>query len=152
MKWKYCIKDAYWISEDNDTALKYEKELISKHNERKWPLYKIKNDPRITKIWKFIEKYSIDEIPQFINIILWSMSLVWPRPHQSREVNKYSLEEKRLITIKPWLTWMAQVNWREKNNFKKEAKLDIFYIENWSFLLDLKIIIKTFWVIIKRMK
>jgi lipopolysaccharide/colanic/teichoic acid biosynthesis glycosyltransferase len=83
-------------------------------------------------------------------LILWNMSLVWPRPHQPREVNKYSLEEKRLLTIKPWITWMAQVNWREKNDFKKESELDIFYIENWSMLLDLKIILKTFSVIFLR--
>ena len=152
MKWEYCIKDAYWITEDKDSALKYEELLIKKQNGRKWALYKIKNDPRKTKIWNFIEKYSIDEIPNLLNVILWNMSLVWPRPHQAREVKRYSLEEKRLLTIKPWITWMAQVNWREKNDFKKEAKLDIFYIENWSFLLDFKIILKTFSVIIKRMK
>ena len=152
MKWKFCVKDAYWIKEDKDIALKYEKILIKKQNSRNWALYKIKNDPRKTKIWNFIEKYSIDEIPNLFNVILWNMSLVWPRPHQAREVNKYSLEEKRLLTIKPWVTWMAQVNWREKNDFKKEAKLDVFYIENWSFLLDLKIILKTFSVVVKRMK
>jgi lipopolysaccharide/colanic/teichoic acid biosynthesis glycosyltransferase len=78
------------------------------------------------------------------------MSLVWPRPHQPREVDKYSLEQKRLLTIKPWITWMAQVNWRDTNDFKKESSLDIFYIENWNMLLDLKIILKTFSVIFKR--
>lgn len=150
LKWKYCIKDSYWISEDKDEALKYEKELIKKNSTRNGPLYKIKNDPRKTKIWNFIEKYSIDELPQLINVVLWNMSLVWPRPHQPREVNNYNLEEKRLFTIKPWITWMAQVNGREKNSFKDEAKLDIFYIENWSFLLDLKIILKTLSVLTKR--
>ncbi len=152
MKWKYCVKDAYWIWENNDNALKYEQELIKKQSSRNWPLYKIKNDPRKTKIWSFIEKYSLDEIPQFFNIFLWNMSLVGPRPHQPREVEKYELEEKRLLTIKPGLTWMAQVNGRENNDFKKETRLDIFYIENWSVLLDFKIILKTFWVIIERIK
>ena len=150
MKWKYCVKDAYNINNKNDTALKYEKELIEKNSTRNWPLYKIKDDPRRTKIWKLIEKYSIDELPQFFNLILWNMSLVWPRPHQPREVEKYSLNEKRLLTIKPGITWMAQVNWRENNDFKKEASLDIFYIENWSILLDLKIILKTFSVVFWR--
>jgi len=71
------------------------------------------------------------------------MSLVGPRPHQPREVKKYQLEEKRLLTVKPGITGMAQVNGRENNNFGKEAKLDIFYIENWSMLLDMKILFKT---------
>jgi lipopolysaccharide/colanic/teichoic acid biosynthesis glycosyltransferase len=150
MKWQFCIKDAYWKKPKDDKALKFEKELIEKNSTRNWPLYKIKDDPRKTKIWHFIEKYSIDEFPQFFNLILWNMSLVWPRPHQPREVDKYSLEEKRLLTIKPWITWMAQVNWRDTNDFKKESELDIFYIENWNSLLDLKIILKTFSVIFSR--
>jgi len=152
MKWKYCVKDAYWIGKDNDDALKYEQELIKKQSSRNWPLYKITNDPRKTKIGSFIEKYSLDEIPQFFNIFMWNMSLVGPRPHQPREVEKYELAEKRLLTIKPGLTWMAQVNGREQNDFKTETRLDVFYIENWSILLDFKIILKTFWVIIERIK
>lgn len=148
MKWEYCTKDAYWVCDEK--ALEYEKKLIEKNSTRDWPLYKIENDPRKTKIGNFIEKYSIDEIPQFFNLIVWNMSLVWPRPHQPREVEKYSIDQKRLFTIKPWITWMAQVNGREKLDFKKEAELDIFYIENWSAILDLKIIFKTFSVIFSR--
>lgn len=150
LKWEYCIKESYWINHEEDDALKYEKELIKEKSTRNWPLYKIKDDPRKTKIWTFIEKYSIDELPQFFNVFIWNMSLVWPRPHQPREVEKYSIHQRRLLTIKPWITWMAQVNWREKNNFETEAKLDTFYIENWSFILDLKIILKTFNTIAKR--
>lgn len=150
IKWKYCIKEAYNIDAKNDKALKYEEELIKNNSTRNWPLYKIKNDPRKTKIWEFIEKYSLDELPQFFNLILWNMSLVWPRPHQPREVEKYSLEEKRVLTIKPWITWMAQVNGRETNDFKKETELDIFYIENWNILLDFKIVLKTFSVVLTR--
>jgi len=150
LKWKYCIKDSYWINTKDDNALKYEKELIKKSSTRNWPLYKIKNDPRKTQIWNFIEKYSIDELPQFFNVLIWNMSLVWPRPHQPREVEKYEKHQKILLTIKPWVTWMAQVNWREKNNFVKEANLDIFYIENRNVLLDFKILFKTFWTIFKR--
>jgi lipopolysaccharide/colanic/teichoic acid biosynthesis glycosyltransferase len=97
-----------------------------------------------------IEKYSIDEIPQFFNVLKGEMSLVGPRPHQPREVKKYEQYQKRLLTIKPGITGMAQVNGREANNFVKEAKLDIFYIENWSFLLDIKILLKTFGTIITR--
>lgn len=148
MKWEYCIKDAY--NKEDDKAIEFEEKLIKESSTRKWPLYKIKNDPRKTKVWNYIEKYSLDEIAQFFNLILWNMSLVWPRPHQPREVKKYDLKQKRLLTIKPWITWMAQVNGREENDFDKEASLDIFYIENWSMLLDLKIIMKTFSVIFSR--
>ncbi len=150
LKWKYCIKDSYWISEELDDALEHEKKLIQEKSTRNWPLYKIKDDPRKTKIWNFIEKYSLDELPQFFNVFIWNMSLVWPRPHQPREVNNYELYQKRLLTIKPGMSWMAQVNWREKNNFVKEAKLDIFYIENWNILLDLKILFKTLPVLFSR--
>jgi len=150
LKWEYCIKECYWIDEKNDNALKYEKELIKDKSFRKGPLYKIKDDPRKTKIWNFIEKYSIDEIPQFLNVIIWNMSIIWPRPHQPREVAKYKIKQKRLLTIKPWITWMAQVNWREKNTFDDETALDIFYIENWNIILDLKILLKTIWIIIHR--
>ena len=151
MKWEYCTKESYDISKkEKEKALEFEKDLIKKQSTRKWPLYKIKDDPRKTKIWTFIEKYSIDELPQFFNVLIWNMSLVWPRPHQPREVEKYLIHHKRLLTIKPWITGMAQVNWREENNFEDEAKLDTFYIENWSILLDLKIITKTFGSVIKR--
>lgn len=150
IKWKYCIKDSYWIEAKNDEALKFEQELIKNLSTRDWPLYKIKDDPRKTRIWRFIEKYSIDELPQLFNVFLWSMSMVWPRPHQPREVEKYELHQKRVLTIKPWITGLAQVNWRDNNTFENEVKLDIFYIENWSFLLDLKIFLKTFAIIINR--
>ena len=150
LKWKYCIKECYWIDEDQDDALKYENDLIKQKSTRTGPLYKIKNDPRKTKVWNIIEKYSIDELPQFFNVLIWNMSLIWPRPHQPREVKKYKIHQKRLLTIKPWVSWMAQVNWRDKNNFEQETKLDIFYIENWNFLLDVKILFKTIPIIFNR--
>lgn len=151
IKWKYCIKESYGITESEDKAIKYEKKLIQENNSRTdGPLYKIKDDPRKTRIGYFLEKYSLDEFPQFFNVFLWEMSIVWPRPHQPREVKKYKKHHKRLLTIKPGITGMAQVNGREQNNFEKEAKLDIFYIENWSFLLDLKIMLKTFSIILNR--
>ena len=78
------------------------------------------------------------------------MSIVGPRPHQPREVEQYQKHQRRLLTIKPGISGMAQVNGREQNNFEKEAKLDIFYIENWSVLLDSKIIAKTLTIIFSR--
>lgn len=92
----------------------------------------------------------MDEIPQFWNVIRGDMSIVGPRPHQPREVSKYQVYQNRLLTIKPGITGMAQVNGREENNFEKEAELDIFYIENWSFLLDIKIMFKTLSIILTR--
>lgn len=150
LKWKYCIKDSYWIDNKDDEALKFEQKLIKEKSIRHWPLYKIKDDPRKTRIWKFIEKYSIDELPQLFNVLIWNMSLVWPRPHQPREVEKYELHQRMVLTIKPWITGLAQVNGRENNKFEDEINLDIFYIENWSFLLDLKIFLKTFTIILDR--
>ncbi len=150
MKWKYCIKECYWIDKEEDEAYLYEQELIKTQSTRTWPLYKIKDDPRKTHIWNFIEKYSIDELPQLFNVFLGNMSLIWPRPHQPREVEKYETYQKRVLNIKPWITGLAQVNWREKNTFEDEVKLDIFYMENWSLLIDFKILVKTIWVVLKR--
>lgn len=150
LQWKYCTKESYGSSNEDDPAIIYEKELIASQNSRSGPLYKIKNDPRKTRIGAFLEKYSLDEIPQFWNVIRGDMSIVGPRPHQPREVSKYQVYQNRLLTIKPGITGMAQVNGREENNFEKEAELDIFYIENWSFLLDIKIMFKTLSIILTR--
>lgn len=150
LKWKYCIKESYGVDNSQDDALAFEKKLIAEKSSRHGPLYKIKDDPRKTKIWNFIEKYSIDELPQLLNVFLWNMSLVGPRPHQPREVDNYLLHQKRVLTIKPGITGLAQVNGREKNTFEDEVNLDIFYIENWNFLLDVKIFLKTFWIILNR--
>ena len=150
LKWKHCIKESYGVKNIDDPAINFEQQLIQKQNSRTWPLYKIKKDPRKTRVWDFLERNSLDEIPQFINVFLWDMSIVWPRPHQPREVAHYEQYQKQLLTIKPWITGMAQVNGREQNNFVKEAELDIFYIENWDFLLDLKIMLKTCAIIFSR--
>jgi lipopolysaccharide/colanic/teichoic acid biosynthesis glycosyltransferase len=150
MYWKYCIKDAYWLNADEDIALKYEESLKKENDTRDGPLYKIKNDPRKTKVGTFIERLSLDELPQLINVLRWDMSLVWPRPHQPREVNLYDEEDTQVLNIKPWITGMAQVYGREKNSFKEEVSLDKKYIEQYSFWLDLAILIRTFFVVITR--
>ncbi|MDD2566273.1 MAG: exopolysaccharide biosynthesis polyprenyl glycosylphosphotransferase [Candidatus Gracilibacteria bacterium] len=148
MKREYCVKDAYGVKPEEDSALKFEKELIKEKSERSGPLYKILNDPRKTKIGTFIEKYSIDELPQLFNVFMGDMSLVGPRPHQPREVELYKDYQKRVLTLKPGITGMAQTHGRHKNSFDDEVRLDIFYIENWSFLLDLKIMLKTIKVVL----
>ncbi len=150
LKWEYCIKESYGTQNELDPAIEYEKELIAKQSSRSGPLYKIQKDPRKTNIGSFLEKYSLDELPQFFNVIRGDMSIIGPRPHQPREVELYELYQQRLLTVKPGITGMAQVNGREQNDFSQEAELDIFYIENWSFLLDLKIMFKTCAIIFSR--
>jgi len=134
--------------EQKAKALEMEKELIAKQNTRQGALYKIKDDPRVTKVGKFIRKYSIDELPQFFNVLIGQMSIVGPRPHQPREVENYKLEQLRTLDIKPGVTGLAQVSGRSDLSFDEEAKLDIHYIENWSLWLDIQVIVKTPWVIL----
>ena len=149
MKWEYCVTNENRNIKD---ALEYEKELIEKQSLRHGPLYKIKNDPRKTRVGSFIEKYSIDELPQFFNVLKGDMSLVGPRPHQKREVEKYNEYHRRLLTIKPGVTGMAQISGRSDLQFEDEYKLDVYYIENWSLWLDIQICLKTVLVLFKRRK
>lgn len=117
---------------------------IMKYNERAdGPLFKMKDDPRITSFGRFLRRTSLDELPQLFNVLRGEMSLVGPRPHEPEEVDKYKRGYKRLLSIKPGITGMAQVSGRSDLPFDEEAKLDIFYIENWSILLDLIILLKT---------
>ncbi len=151
-KFRY-FKNEFCISKSNPNlkdALEYEKKLIETQSVRKGPLYKIKCDPRKTSVGRFIEKYSIDELPQFFNVLFGSMSLVGPRPHQHREVEKYMDYHRRLLTIKPGVTGMAQVSGRSDLDFEDEYKLDLYYIENWSLLLDIQICLKTIGVLFRR--
>ena len=147
MKWEYCVTSENGNVKD---ALEYEKELIEKQSLRQGPLYKIKNDPRKTKVGAFIEKYSIDELPQLFNVLKGDMSLAGPRPHQEREVEKYNEYHRRLLTIKPGISGMAQISGRSDLQFENEYKLDVFYIENWSLWLDIQICLKTIFVIFKK--
>ncbi len=149
MQWKYCVSKQ---NPDFERALAFEKDLIIKHSVRKGPLYKIKDDPRKTRVGAFIEKYSLDELPQFFNVLMGSMSLVGPRPHQKREVEKYREYHRRLLTIKPGITGMAQISGRSDLPFEDEYRLDVYYIENWSLWLDILISFKTVGAMIRRRK
>lgn len=148
-KWEFCTDPN---TPEGKKALEYEKELIKKLSIKKGPLYKIKNDPRKTRVGTFLEKYSIDELPQFFNVLFGDMSLVGPRPHQEREVAKYNEYHRRLLTIKPGITGMAQVSGRSDLEFEDEYKLDVFYIENWSLKQDIQICLKTVLVLFKKRK
>jgi lipopolysaccharide/colanic/teichoic acid biosynthesis glycosyltransferase len=102
------------------------------------------------RIGRVIERYSLDELPQLFNVLFGSMSIVWPRPHQPREVEKYDEWHRQVLTIKPWITGMGQVYARESTEFDREVELDTYYIENWSILLDLKLIFGTLRVLFLR--
>jgi exopolysaccharide biosynthesis polyprenyl glycosylphosphotransferase len=149
LQWRWCIdkKNPHF-----EAALKYEKELIAERSVRQGPLYKIKDDPRKTKVGAFIERYSLDELPQFWNVLRGDMTLVGPRPHQAREVEKYQEYHRRLLTIKPGITGMAQISGRSDLDFEDEYRLDAFYIENWSLWLDIVICLKTAGALLRRRK
>jgi exopolysaccharide biosynthesis polyprenyl glycosylphosphotransferase len=138
-KYRSMVKDAH--------KLRYDKEFISKHNikdtRKGSPLSKFEKDPRITPYGRFMRAASIDEIPQFYNVLLGNMSLVGPRPHLPEEVDKYQPGQLKVLTIKPGITGMAQVSGRADLDFNDEVTLDIFYIENWTPWLDLAILVKT---------
>jgi exopolysaccharide biosynthesis polyprenyl glycosylphosphotransferase len=149
MKWDLSI---HKNNPNLEKALEYEKQLIKEKSVREGPLYKIKNDPRKTRVGRIIERFSIDELPQLFNALKGDMSLVGPRPHQEREVEKYREYHRRLLTIKPGITGMAQVAGRSDLDFEDEYKMDVYYIENWSLWLDIQILMKTIEVLFRRRK
>jgi exopolysaccharide biosynthesis polyprenyl glycosylphosphotransferase len=112
-------------------------------------LFKIRNDPRITRVGRFIRKYSLDELPQLWNIIAGQMSLVGPRPPLPAEVQNYESHMHRRLYIKPGLTGMWQVNGRSDLTWEESVRLDLYYVENWSLAGDLMIIWRTFKIIIR---
>lgn len=118
-------------------------ELADRNLRDDGPMVKIKDDPRVTKVGKFIRRFSIDELPEFFLVFIGSMSLVGPRPHLPEEVAKYERHHKKVLTIKPGITGLAQVSGRSDISFEDEVKLDTYYIENWSILKDLVILLKT---------
>ncbi|NLG18572.1 MAG: sugar transferase [Fibrobacter sp.] len=131
-------------------AEKQKKEL-EKLNECDGAIFKMKDDPRITRIGKIMRKLSLDELPQFINVIKGEMSLVGTRPPTPDEVGKYQKWHHRRISIRPGITGLWQVSGRNKiSNFDEIVKLDLKYIDNWSIWFDIKIIIKTVLVLLKR--
>jgi len=126
------------------------KELLDK-NELAGAVFKMKDDPRITRVGKFMRKFSFDELPQFINVFKGEMSLVGTRPPTPDEVCQYQKWHHRRISIRPGLTGLWQVSGRNRiSNFDEIVKLDLDYIDSWSIWLDVKIIFKTIFVIFQR--
>lgn len=125
------------------------KKNLAALNEADGPAFKIKDDPRVTKIGKFLRKTSLDELPQFINVVLGNMSIVGPRPPLISEVEQYEAHQLRRLSMKPGITCTWQVWGRHNVSFEEWIQMDLEYIDNWSIRLDAKIIIATFGIILK---
>lgn len=123
------------------------KEKLADKNERIGPMFKIKNDPRITSMGKFIRRTSIDELPQLVNILKGDMSIVGPRPSLPKEVEKFEGWMMKRLEVKPGLTCYWQVSGRNGINFAEWMKLDVKYVEERNIILDAKLIFKTFFVL-----
>ena len=117
-------------------------------NEAKPPLFKVKNDPRVTRIGKVLRGTSLDELPQLINVIRGEMSVVGPRPRLPHEFDVNDPAVARRLSVKPGLAGLWQVSGRAKLDYDEALALDLQYIDNWSFWLDLKLIARTFWVVL----
>ena len=116
---------------------------LTAQNEMEGPVFKIKDDPRISLFGKFLRKFSIDELPQLLNVFLGQMSLVGPRPPIYREVRRYHPWQRRRLSMRPGLTCLWQISGRNKINFDDWMRMDLEYIDNWSLWLDFKILVKT---------
>lgn len=138
-KFRSMINDAHYLKKD-----------LMRYNERKdGPLFKMKNDPRVTGIGRFLRRTRLDELPQLFNVLKGDISLVGPRPHEPEEISRYEKRHKKLLTLKAGVTGMAQISGSSDLPFEEEVKLDIYYIENWSLFLDIKILFKTLAVLFK---
>ena len=123
------------------------KEKLANQNEMSGPMFKMKDDPRVTKVGKFIRKTSLDELPQLWNVLKGDMSLVGPRPSLPKEVNQFEKWMYKRLTVKPGLTCYWQVSGRNNIDFEDWMKLDISYVEDRNLWIDIKLIFKTFFVL-----
>ena len=124
-------------------------EQLQQNNVMSGPVFKMENDPRITPVGRFLRKLSIDEIPQFWNVLKGDMSLIGPRPPIPKEVEDYKGWQRRRLSMRPGITGLWQVSGRSDiTDFEKLAALDLKYIDNWSPVLDTKIFFKTIWVVL----
>lgn len=123
--------------------------LLEAQNEGAGPLFKLKHDPRVTRIGRLLRKHSLDELPQFLNVLRGEMSVVGPRPPLFKEVEAYQGHDHRRLYLKPGVTGLWQVSGRSNLDWDESIRLDLYYAENWSVLGDLRIVWRTFKVMIK---
>jgi lipopolysaccharide/colanic/teichoic acid biosynthesis glycosyltransferase len=120
------------------------KQQLLDANEGSGPLFKLRNDPRITRVGHALRKYSIDELPQLFNVLTGSMSLIGPRPCLPAEAATYTAEARRRLAVKPGLTGLWQVSGRSDLSWEESVRLDLHYVDGWSLALDAKIVARTF--------
>jgi lipopolysaccharide/colanic/teichoic acid biosynthesis glycosyltransferase len=128
------------MSRDAEARLQ---DLLNRNHHREGVTFKIKNDPRLTRTGKWLRKFSLDELPQFFNVLKGDMSLVGPRPPVPREVALYSLADRRRLAARPGLTCLWQISGRSEIDFSGQVKLDVQYIETQSFTTDITILART---------
>ena len=125
------------------------KESLRPRNERDGPFFKISDDPRITRIGKYLRKYSLDELPQLWNVFRGDMSLVGPRPHPLDDFKQYDLDHLRRLEVRPGITGLWQVTARRDPSFETNMRLDLEYIEKWNLRLDVEIILRTLLTLVR---
>ena len=142
---------AFWMYKFRSMVVDAEKrisEVMQPDNEGNF-VYKLPNDPRTTRIGRFLRKTSLDELPQLWNVIKGEMSLVGPRPHVQFEVNYYTPEQRRRLTVMPGLTGLWQVSGKADCSFGELLDLDLQYIDNWNLLFDIQIIVRTIFLMMR---
>lgn len=123
-------------------------ESLLEHNEATGPVFKMRNDPRITRVGAILRRSSLDELPQLINILQGEMSLVGPRPPLPREVEQYRLSDRLRLAVKPGLTCLWQISGRSNCSFDQWMEMDTAYVRNLSLKLDLAILVRTVWAVL----
>ena len=142
------------VDADSEIHREYQRKFIAGDAEAnvgdaRKPAYKLRNDPRITRVGRLLRRLSLDEVPQLFNVLRGDMSVVGPRPPIPYEVEAYELRHRKRLDMKPGLTGLWQVSGRNRLPFEEMVKLDLFYIENWSLVFDLKIILRTVLVMLR---
>jgi len=122
---------------------------LRERNQRKGPTFKIANDPRITWVGRFLRRYSLDEVPQLLNVLKGEMSLVGPRPHPLDDFSAYTIEHLPRLDVTPGITGLWQVTARREQSFQAGMDLDLEYIHRWSLGMDLRILLKTVWEVLR---